>query len=131
MTLEEYEKLREEKRAGLNKKASSDVKADPKAFEGMKAYTRSTGEEEKNGLELSNKKQIGQRKSGLVEKTRKEVTARFMILIQQCEDDMLPSPHSKDMENLLILLSTNYCMKWMQCPHPASKAPNLFLQAGS
>lgn len=72
MTLEEFEKLREEKRAGLNKKPSSDVKTDPKAFEGMKAYSRSTGEEE-NGLELSNKKQIGQRKSGLVEKTRKEV----------------------------------------------------------
>lgn len=72
MTLGEYEKLREEKRAGLNKKASSEVKADPKAFEGMKAYSRKTGEEE-NELELSNKKQIGQRKSGLIEKARKEV----------------------------------------------------------
>lgn len=79
MTLEEYEKLREEKRAGLNKKASSEVKADPKAFEGMKAYSRKTGEEE-NELELSNKKLIGQRKSGLVEKTRKEVNTGTFCL---------------------------------------------------
>ena len=74
MTLEEYEKVREEKRAGLNKKANTEVKADPKAFEGMK-LARKTGEEQ-NELELANKKLIGQRKSGAVEKTRKEVTSQ-------------------------------------------------------
>lgn len=40
MTLDEYEKLREEKRANLNKPASKAATVDPKAFEGMKAYTR-------------------------------------------------------------------------------------------
>lgn len=73
MTLEEYEKMREEKRAGLNKKPSTEVKADPKAFEGMKLARKV---EDENELELSNKKQIGQRKSGQVDKTRKEVWPR-------------------------------------------------------
>lgn len=72
ITLEEYEKMMEEKRANLNKKPSTEAKADPNAFDGMKAYTRKEAEED-NALELREKKQIGQRKSGLVEKTRKEV----------------------------------------------------------
>ena len=41
MTLDEYEKLREEKRANLNKPPPSKAATvEPKAFEGMKAYTR-------------------------------------------------------------------------------------------
>lgn len=42
MTLEEYNKHMEEKRAALNlntKKPSGEAKADPKAFEGMQAYS--------------------------------------------------------------------------------------------
>ena len=42
MTLEEYNKHLEEKRAALNlntKKPSGEAKADPKAFEGMQAYS--------------------------------------------------------------------------------------------
>jgi len=47
MTLDEYNKQLEEKRAGLNKKPSGgEVKADPKAFEGMKSYTRKDGIDE-------------------------------------------------------------------------------------
>ncbi len=41
MTLDEYEKMMEEKRANLNKPAAPKAAAaDAKAFEGMKAYTR-------------------------------------------------------------------------------------------
>jgi hypothetical protein len=40
MTLDEYEKMLEEKRATLNKPAAKVAKADLKDFEGMKAYTR-------------------------------------------------------------------------------------------
>jgi hypothetical protein len=40
MTLDEYEKLFAEKRANLNKPAAKATAVDPKAFEGMKAYTR-------------------------------------------------------------------------------------------
>ena len=74
MTLDEWEKLQQEKRANLNKKpASTEAKVDPKAFEGMKAYTRKT-EEEENDLELTSKKSVGARKSGTVEKVRKEAS---------------------------------------------------------
>ena len=41
MTLDEYEKVMEEKRANLNKPAApKPTTSDKKAFEGMKAYTR-------------------------------------------------------------------------------------------
>lgn len=41
MTLDEYEKMMEEKRANLNKPAApKPTSSDEKAFEGMKAYTR-------------------------------------------------------------------------------------------
>lgn len=41
MTLDEYEKMMEEKRANLNKPAANKAApADPNAFEGMKAYSR-------------------------------------------------------------------------------------------
>ena len=44
MTLDEYEKMMEEKNANLNKApAKKAAKADMKEFEGMTAYTRKVG----------------------------------------------------------------------------------------
>lgn len=95
MTLEEYEKLREEKRANLNKKpAAVEVKADPKDFEGMTAYVRKSNEPE-NDLELTTKKTIGNRKGGLVEKTRKEVSP-FLLRTEQSLD----WPHKRPMHEI-------------------------------
>ena len=70
MTLDEYEKLQEEKRANLNKKPATAVKVDTKAFEGMKAYNRKDVPDD-NELGLSEKKQPGKSKTG--DKIRKEV----------------------------------------------------------
>lgn len=93
MTLDEYEKLMEEKRANLNKKVATETKVDPKAFEGMKAYTRKN-EGGDNHLELTTKKQIGIHKSGQAEKTRKEVgrspACHFRLLLFPCSV-LLPS----------------------------------------
>lgn len=94
MTLDEYEKLMNEKRGNLKKKPGSEPKADPKAFEGMKAYSRKTADGE-NELELTNKKTLGNRKSGLAERTRKEVCAVFALPAHSafCIQQAIPDPH--------------------------------------
>lgn len=74
MTLDEYEKLMEEKRASLNKALKTPAyKVDTaKEFQGMKVVEKRDIDED-SPFELTNKKQIGARKAGLVEKERKEV----------------------------------------------------------
>eukprot|EP00884_Botryococcus_braunii_P013974 jgi/Botrbrau1/22578/Bobra.176_1s0011.2 len=74
MTLDEYEKVLEEKRVALNKAAKTPTyKVDAaKEFQGMKVVEKRDVEAEDNTFELTNKKTIGARKAGLVEKERKE-----------------------------------------------------------
>lgn len=74
MTLDEYEKLMEEKRGALNKTSKTPTyKVDAaKEFQGMKVVEKRDVEEDTT-FELTNKKTIGARKAGLVEKERKEV----------------------------------------------------------
>lgn len=79
MTLDEYEKLQEEKKTNLNKKPATAVKVDTKAFEGMKAYNRKDVPDD-NELGLSEKKQLGKSKSGVSDKIRKEVRNNFSQL---------------------------------------------------
>lgn len=55
MSLEEYEKIQEERRRELNRIRSEEVKVDMTQFKGMKAYT-GRGEEEVEGLQLATKK---------------------------------------------------------------------------
>lgn len=84
MTLDEYEKLMEEKRATLNKALKTPTyKVDTaKEFQGMKVVEKRDIEED-SPFELTNKKQIGARKAGLVEKERKEVFFSH-IFFQKC-----------------------------------------------
>ena len=61
MSLEEYEALQAEKRltSTLNKKSEAKNKPDVSQFKGMKAYEGKPEEDETDGLELTNKKQLG------------------------------------------------------------------------
>jgi hypothetical protein len=73
MTLDEYEKILEERRANLNKVTpKKPYKVDEKEFKGLKIHTKKDVEEDVV-LELTNKKAIGARKAGIVDKTLKEV----------------------------------------------------------
>ncbi|EFN52985.1 expressed protein [Chlorella variabilis] len=68
MTLEEYEVVLAEKRAGLNQQREAAFKADEKQFSGMKTFEKVV---EDVGLSLKNVKVIGANKAGR-EKERKE-----------------------------------------------------------
>ncbi len=71
--MDEYEKILEERRANLNKVTpKKPYKVDEKEFKGLKIHTKKDVEEDVV-LELTNKKAIGARKAGIVDKTLKEV----------------------------------------------------------